>query len=285
MPYTESEIPRMHDPQPASALSDPRPPMERARINGRELAFYRMGSKSPAVILETGLGAESSEWSSIQRDIGTITLAFRYDRVGRGASDPVTSPRSAGDMLNDLHALLRTARVPSPYVLVGHSFGGLLMRLFAHRYPAEVGALLLVDSIIEDQFEVIGPALPPPSPSDAPPLRNFREFWTRGWRDPNSTAERIDFAASFREAKEIRSLGPVPVHIISAGTVTNNEFVPEHLRPGLQSLWNQLQSRLLGLSPLARQSFVLNSGHFVQRDAPEVVVEPIKELIARVRSR
>jgi pimeloyl-ACP methyl ester carboxylesterase len=259
------------------------PAMEKIRINQRELAFYRVGSGSPAVILETGLGAESREWTPIQRSIGAITLAFRYDRVGRGASDPVDSTRSAGEMVKDLHTLLKSAGIPGPYILVGHSFGGLLMRLFAHRYRAEAGGLLLVEALSEDQFNVIGPALPPATPDDAPPLRNFREFWTGGWRDPESTPERIDFSASFRQALEIRSLGELPVHIITAGSAINSPFMPESARPRIQSLWDGLQRRFLKLSPLATQSFVPASGHFVQRDAPEVVVEAIKELIARVR--
>jgi pimeloyl-ACP methyl ester carboxylesterase len=273
----------MNDSQsiPETTASDPA--MERMSINNRELAFYRTGSGSPVVVLETGLGAESSEWTSIQRSIGAVTLTFRYDRVGRGASHPADSPRSAGEMVNDLHTLLSTARIPSPYILVGHSFGGLLMRLFAHRYPAEVGGLLLVDAMNEDQFDVISSVLPPARDEDPEPLRNFRDFWTGGWRDPKSTQERIDFAASFREVQEIRSLGQLPVHVITAGTGITSPFMPESLRPRMQSLWDGLQRRFLELSPLATQSFVLTSGHFVQRDAPEVVVEAIKGLIDRVR--
>jgi pimeloyl-ACP methyl ester carboxylesterase len=256
--------------------------METAHIDDRKLAYHCVGSGSPTVILETGLGAESSEWSSIQHAIGAITRTFRYDRIGRGASDAAKSPRTAGDMVEDLHSLLEAARISGPYVLVGHSFGGLLMRLFAHRYPTEVGALLLLDGMNENQFDVIGSALPPPTPDDSPMLRDFREFWTGGWRHPESTAERIDFAGSFRQVKEVHSLGRLPIHIISAGTVTNSQFTPDRHRARLQSLWDGLQSRFLWLSPLATQSFALNSGHFVQREAPELVIEAIKRLIAAI---
>jgi pimeloyl-ACP methyl ester carboxylesterase len=260
------------------------PAMKRVCINGHELAYCCEGSRSPTVIFETGLGAESSEWSSIQHSIEAVTRTFRYDRIGRGASDPASSPRTAGDMVNDLHALLAATGVPSPYILVGHSFGGLLMRLFAHRFPKEVRALLLVDAMNECQFEVIGSALPRPAPDEHSMLSSFRQFWTAGWRNPQSTPEKIDFAGSFREVEGIHSLGQLPVHIISAGTAINSQFLPEQERPGLQSLWDALQSRFLELSPFARQSFALNSGHFVQRDAPEVVIQAIKALIVRVRS-
>src|SRR5215475_4168708 len=214
--------------------------METAHIDDRKLAYHSVGSGSPTVILETGLGAESSEWSSIQQAISAVTRTFRYDRIGRGASDAPRSPRTAGDMVEDLHSLLGVTQIPGPYVLVGHSFGGLLMRLFAHRYPTEVRALLLVDGMNENQFDVIGSALPPPAPDDPPMLLNFREFWTGVWRHPEPTSERIDFAGSFREVQEIHSLGRLPIHLISAGTVTNSQFAPHQHQTRLQSLWDGL---------------------------------------------
>jgi pimeloyl-ACP methyl ester carboxylesterase len=125
------------------------------------------------------------------------------------------------------------------------------------------------------------------TPDDPPALRGFREFWSGGWRHPASTPERIDFAASFRQVREIHSLRELPVRIISAGTVINSAFMPENVRPALQSSWDQLQSHFLRLSPHARQSFAMQSGHFVQRDAPEVVIEAITDLIIieRLRAR
>jgi len=257
----------------------------RLRISGRQLAFCRMGSKSPTVIFETGLGAESSEWSPIQKSIASTTLTFRYDRVGRGRSDPADHIRTAEDMVGDLRSLLRVAGVPGPYILVGHSFGGLLMRLFAHWYRDEVSALVLVDAMNEAQFDVIGSALPPVAPDDPPALQGFRKFWCGGWKDPQSTAEKIDFAECFRQISEVQSLGQLPVRIISAGTAINSPFLPAHARPALQASWNHLQSQFLQISSDARQTFALQSGHFVQRDAPEVITETIRELIATVRAQ
>src|SRR4051812_7634221 len=86
----------------------------RLRISGRQLAFCRMGSESPTVIFETGLGAESGEWLPIQKSIASTTLTFRYDRVGRGRSDPADHIRTAEDMVGDLRSLLRVAGVPGP---------------------------------------------------------------------------------------------------------------------------------------------------------------------------
>jgi pimeloyl-ACP methyl ester carboxylesterase len=269
----------------ASHARDPAAtPVQRVDVNGRKWVFYRAGSGYPTVILETGLGAESDEWNPIQLSISATNLVCRYDRAGRGRSDPGPGfPRSAGQMVEELRSLLNTLRFPGPFLLVGHSFGGLMMRLYAHRYPSEVCGLLLVDAMHPDQFEVIGGALPAPTPQDTEALRSFRAFWTGGWRDPQATVERIDLLTSLREAKEIDSLGALPVHIITAATGLRNPMVSADLRPRLQSLWEDLQSQFLGLSSAATQAFAVNSGHFVQRDDPGIVIESIRTLIRRLR--
>src|SRR5262245_54613877 len=92
-------------------------------IGGRRLALTCAGAGSPSVILETGMGAESSEWAQVQDAMSAVARVIRYDRANRGASDGVTGPRTALDMIQDLRALLRASQVKGPYVLVGHSFG------------------------------------------------------------------------------------------------------------------------------------------------------------------
>jgi pimeloyl-ACP methyl ester carboxylesterase len=129
-------------------------------------------------------------------------------------------------MVDDLHKLLGAAEIPGPYVLVGHSFGGLLMRLYASRHRDEVAGLVLVDSMHEDQFDVFGEMFPPPSPADPLALRQTR-------------ARRVE----------------------------------------LQRRWEDLQKQFLELSCRATQSIVHGSGHFVQRDDPQVVIDAIRAMI------
>jgi pimeloyl-ACP methyl ester carboxylesterase len=248
-------------------------------IGGRKLAMSCSGSGSPTVVLETGLGAESTEWLTVQHAIQKITRVFRYDRAGRGASDSARRPRSAAHMVDDLRILLRIADIPGPYVLVGHSFGGLLMRLFAHRYRSEVRSLILVDSMHQDQFEVFGPKFPPPTPADPPQLRDMRNLWTGGWKDPASTIEGIDFSASIEQARAIDGLGDLPIRVLTAGTFLNSTFTPPALRPELQQRWEQLQQEFLRLSCASTQIFVHDSGHFMQRDKPRAVIDAIHEAI------
>ncbi|MFL6720455.1 MAG: alpha/beta fold hydrolase [Sphingomonas sp.] len=247
-------------------------------INGRLLAFKVEGSGSPSVIFETGLGAESDEWEHVQRTVAQHSGTFRYDRAGRGASDPARPGRDAYTMVDDLHELLHTVRVPVPYVLVGHSLGGLLTRVFAKRYPEEVAGMVLVDSMHEDQFDVFGGAFPPPGPGDPPQLIGLRHFWTGGWKEFESTAERLNLPETVRQGREVESLGDLPVHVITAGTFLNGPFVPPSERGRLQFKWEELQAKFLRLSSRTKQSFVRDCGHFVQRERPEVIVQAILDI-------
>ena len=248
-------------------------------IGGRRLAATRTGTGSPTVILETGLGAESNEWLGVQEKISTSTQVLRYDRAGRGASDAAPKPRTAAAMLADLRTLLRVEDLEGPYVLVGHSFGGLLMRLFTHQHPQEVQALILVDSMHEDQFDVFGPLFPAPTPTEPRELTGMRSLWTGGWRSPDATTEGIDFTTSLRDARAIKSLGQVPLRVLTAGTFTNSKLIPEQSRAALQERWEGLQRTFLRLSTHARQSFVRDSGHFMQRDNPEAIIQAIRAVI------
>jgi pimeloyl-ACP methyl ester carboxylesterase len=248
-------------------------------IGGRRLAATRTGTGTPTVVLETGLGAESGEWQEVQQEISTFAQVLSYDRAGRGASDTAPKPRTAADMLADLRTLLIIEDIKGPYVLVGHSFGGLLMRLFAHQHPVDVQALILVDSMHEDQFDIFGPLLPAPTSTEPRELTGMRNLWTGGWRSPDSTTEGIDFPTTLRDGRAIRSLGRVPLTVLTAGTFANSKLIPEQGRAALQERWETLQKTFLTLSTNARQSFVRDSGHFMQRDNPRAIIEAIRAVI------
>jgi pimeloyl-ACP methyl ester carboxylesterase len=253
-------------------------------VGGYRLALTSSGAGSPTVVLETGLGAEGSEWAAVVRAISASNRIIHYDRANRGASDRVPGPRTALDMVGDLHRLLRTAGIGGPYVLVGHSFGGLLMRLYAHHHRDEVAGLVLVDAMHEDQFDVFGPLFPPAAPSDSQELVKMRAFWQGGWRSPAATEEGIDFATSFRQLAEVASLGSIPLHILIAGTFLNSSRVPPQYRAPLQARWQAQRMEFLKLSTRASYSLALDSGHFVQREAPALVTEAIKLTLAAARN-
>lgn len=123
-------------------------------IGGRRLHLNVQGNAGdkPTVILEAGMASISSNWAWVQRELAQHTRVVAYDRAGLGWSDPGVKPLDAAKSARDLHAALDKAGITGPYVLAGHSFGGLVVRLFADLYPDEVVGLVLVDSSHPDQW-------------------------------------------------------------------------------------------------------------------------------------
>jgi pimeloyl-ACP methyl ester carboxylesterase len=122
-------------------------------LGGRTINLYCSGSGNPAVILETGGGSAGYAWALVQPKIAAFTQACWYDRAGEGWSDPPPSPRTSAMITNDLHEALQRGGISSPYVLVGWSLGGELVRVFTAKFPSEVVGLVLVDSGHPDQKE------------------------------------------------------------------------------------------------------------------------------------
>jgi pimeloyl-ACP methyl ester carboxylesterase len=115
-------------------------------IGGFRLHLNGTGSGRPTVILDAALGGSSVSWALVQPEVARFTRVCSYDRAGFGWSDAGPLPRTVGRIAGELRALLDRAGEPPPYVLVGHSFGGLVLRMFASRYPADVAGLVLVDT-------------------------------------------------------------------------------------------------------------------------------------------
>jgi pimeloyl-ACP methyl ester carboxylesterase len=126
-------------------MSRPPAPGRFVDIGGFRLHLNCAGSGTPTVILDAALGGSSVSWSLVQPEVARFARVCSYDRAGFGWSDPGPMPRTAGRLAGELRELLRRAGVDPPFLLVGHSFGGLVMHVFARRYRADTAALLLVD--------------------------------------------------------------------------------------------------------------------------------------------
>ena len=231
------------------------------------------------MLLETGLGAESTEWQTVQDDVAHFARVYRYDRANRGHSDPAPAPRTVQDAVDDLHRLVQAAGIATPVVLVGHSFGEIIVRLYAAQHPDHVAGLVLVDPMHEDQFERWGPLLPTAAPGESAALKSFRQFWIAGWRDPARNAEGIDLVASQAQTHAVTTLGDIPLLVLGAGAATRA------LSADTDRLEPFRTAREAGLAELARQSsrgqlrMIEGSGHFMQRDAPQAVVDAIRNLM------
>jgi pimeloyl-ACP methyl ester carboxylesterase len=128
------------------------PPLgELVDMDGHSLHINCVGEGSPTVILESGLGATSVDWANIQPEVANTTRVCAYDRAGSGWSEPGPGPGDPQQIAAELHTLLANAGIDGPYVLVGHSFGGLYVRMYAYQYPNEVEGMVLVDSSHPEQ--------------------------------------------------------------------------------------------------------------------------------------
>jgi pimeloyl-ACP methyl ester carboxylesterase len=128
------------------------PPGSLVSIGTHRLHLHCAGEGQPAVVFDAALGASSLSWSLVHPQVARVTRACVYDRAGFGWSDEGPMPRTAGRIADELHQLLRVSDVAPPYVLVGHSFGGLVMRLLTARYRGEVAGLILIEPAIPDEW-------------------------------------------------------------------------------------------------------------------------------------
>src|SRR2546422_1727822 len=135
--------------QTGNARSYP-PPGKLVDVGGYRLHISCTGKGSPTVVLIAGGGDFSFDWDLVQPDVSRFTRACSYDRAGLAWSDPGPTPHTMGQDAYELHTLLKAARIKGPYVLVGHSVGGLIARVYAEQYPDEVAGMVLVDSTHED---------------------------------------------------------------------------------------------------------------------------------------
>jgi len=271
---------------------------------GRRLYLECQGTGSPTVVLEAGYGNSGGIWSgnsqpgaapaTVLPGGAAFTHVCDYDRPGTGLapdseerlsrSDPVPQPRTAPDVVADLHALLHAAGVPGPYVLAGHSMGGFFVRLYASTYPDDVAGLVLLDARPDGLFAQIEPLLTP-GQWDAlmwlllsPPVRE--PVLRDGLEDYDPAA----FDDVMHQASAATPLKPMPVAVLAHGQtfgVTEEAlgFSPDLLEAGFRLAEEQLAA----LVPDTRFFVAQDSGHFIQLDQPELVTEAIRQVVAGVR--
>jgi len=131
------------------------PPGQMVDVGGYRLHLYCTGANvngSPTVILEQGGGGNTLGWFLVQPEVAKATRVCSYDRAGQGWSGPAPEPRDGESIAKDLHTLLQNAGIPGPYVLAGHSYGGLFVRAYAAYYPEEIVGLVLLDSAHPDEW-------------------------------------------------------------------------------------------------------------------------------------
>jgi pimeloyl-ACP methyl ester carboxylesterase len=126
--------------------------------SGSNLYLLEQGDGGPTVVFESGIGATNLNWRSVQRTVSKFTATASYDRAGLGFSSPCRSARTPANIVSELHEMLRQANIKPPFILVGHSFGGLVVRRYALRYPEEVAGVVLVDPMRCEEWPPLDPS-------------------------------------------------------------------------------------------------------------------------------
>jgi pimeloyl-ACP methyl ester carboxylesterase len=281
-----------------------------------------IGSGRPTVVLDTGLGVVSPTWAPVQKRVAKTTRVCSYDRAGYAWSDAASTPRTSQNIATNLHTLLSNAGETPPFVLVGHSFGGYNVRVFADEHPDEVVGLVLVDSSHEDQQSRLPPAVLAANPGAslltvlevAGNLGVFRLFPSLLGIDERSMAnlraespealgplgafaaaprsvatvadEMTRFEESAAQARNARAFGDLPLIVLSAGQVGPIPGVSPADMDALQRVWlTELQADFATLSTRGRQIVVEDSSHMIPTLRPDRVADAIDELVRSVRAR
>lgn len=286
-------------------------------VGGYKLHLYCQGAGSPTVVMDAGAGSTGLYWSLVQPEIAKSVRTCVYDRAGYGWSEKSPQPRSVKVMVNELHSLLTNANVAGPYVLVGHSIGGVIVRHYAQNYPQDVVGMVLVDSAQEKQFQrfpaeivaatnqgvsesrrlelLVATGLPALNPSQVPlesklPREAAETYRALVLANPSHLATaRSEIEALERgDTEPVKTLGDLPLMVLSRGQPD-----PDTLSAGIsievadqyEKVWQELQSELVALSSQGKRIIAEQSGHNIHLDQPELVITAIQDVLSETNHR
>jgi len=228
----------------------------------------------PTVVMDAGLGNSSESWLGIQPKVAEFARVCIYDRAGLGNSDPSVHTQTITQIVHDLHNLLSRAGITGPFLLVGHSLGGINVRLYASMYPQAVAGMVLVDSAHEEQFAKMNALIPEEIKKQFPP----GAFEIR-------SPEKIDFEGNNAQKARLANWHTnIPLVVLTAANAKPDPPGPlAFLAPKWEQIRQELQQDLMHRSSKGRQIVAARSGHFIHHDQPELVVKAIREVIEATR--
>ena len=289
---------------------------------GRRLNIYCTGTGSPTIILESGLGDSTKAWGLIQPVLDKETHVCSYDRAGLGFSDPANSPGTSLNAVNDLHKLLQNSNIPAPYILVGHSYGAMNVKLFAEMFTEQVAGLVLVDPSHEDMGKNIFALDPAFLKVNLQYLNDLEQCLQASKEELIETNELSSlcigqvgprYSESIRVADQklaitkprisawisemrnvwrtsadqvrnsFRTLGKIPIVILTKPHSKPATSKTKGLRDSKNKMLSQLHDQTVAMSSRGRIIRVNNSGHYIQLDQPNIVNAAILDVLHEVR--
>jgi pimeloyl-ACP methyl ester carboxylesterase len=259
-------------------------------VGGYQLYYECSGQGTSTVILEAGSGGDSSAWTAVINGIEGTTRVCAYDRANTGRSDKVPGPRTYHEMTRDLQILLEKAHIGGPYVLVGWSMGGMLVRIFADQHPGEVAGVVLADSAHPDMGLRLLACLPPEPADESENIRFLRQWFT--WMSDSTDeplsrdSEMINTLVSNQQVRDADTLGDLPLVVLSQAPNIPGLGYPIDVSPEidacLRQTWQDMQGELEGLSSNTSR-LTARGGHMIPIEQPELIVQAILDLIEKER--
>lgn len=232
-------------------------------------SYITAGTGPHTVVFESGLGNGKEVWAPVFNALGTETRVIAYDRAGYGQSEESALARNGAQIVEELRALLQAEGVPAPYILVGHSLGGTIVKLFARTYPQEVAGVVLVDAR-EANFVQRCKKMGLLRLLYEPPRLLF--LW-------GCSAMRRELEAAATTTQQARSTGTFPHVPLRVLTHHRPVF---HWPRGVARAWADGQSSMVGLSAKGRIKLCDRSGHHIHRDRPDLVVRAIRSVLVAI---
>jgi pimeloyl-ACP methyl ester carboxylesterase len=234
----------------------------------------------PTVVFENGRGPSLGTWSSVVDGIKATHRACAYDRAGVGRSDAALAPRTTQDQVDDLAALLEAAGVGGPIVLVVHSAGGWNAILYTSEHPEQVVGAVLVDVLPPGLEGRLVEVLPPETPDEPAAIHQARLDFTIPRTDPSTNPENLLVADSEVEVLAAPGFGARPTEILWA-TNTQLKVWPDFPPDLAEQLNAAIDEQLRSVEGLADDPAVtqVDSGHAIQEEQPEVVIEAIRRVL------
>lgn len=244
------------------------PGQKTAMLDDNVVEYAIAGSGSPVIVLETGIGDDIGIWQNIFSDLGKIATVLAYNRAGYGKSTPAPGNRSGKEIVEELRSLLTALHLDGPLVMVAHDMGTQYAELFARLYPQLVRGLVLIDphhlSFDQRCRKIL-------DISDCEPPVWRRNLWSYHVR-----AEYEFIGQTSEQLLATPPLGDIPLITLSHGHGEQNQLWID--------LRRQTHRELAAQSSQGKHRLIENSGSHIHRDAPQAVIDAVKEVVAAVRS-
>jgi len=245
-------------------------------VEGNKLHFERKGSGFPFMVFVTGLAGSLSDFDSTFNRVALVTTGVRYSRSGMGNSSYDRKGKSFDSIVGELDSFIKASNVPEPFVLVGHSYGGLIVRSYAKRYPKNVCGLLLIDPTFEDYFSILGQY---ESKAEEVERKEF-ESWLGA---DTSSAQHHEVESLWKVwhsrdqwTQWFEPLPDIPVFVLTSMEVSQGSL---RTSEALMQARYSAHTRLVRKSPFGLQIGMTRAGHYLHEEDPETFMDAVRIML------